>query len=264
MTSAFHALHNGPDVLVLANAWDAGSARLVETLGARALATSSAAVAWSHGYADGHHLPIDALIATVREITRVVRVPLTVDMERGYADDPAGVGENVARMLDAGGVGLNIEDSTLGPDLLCAKIEAARKAAKGAPLFINARTDVWLRQIAEGEAAVAEAIRRGKLYRDAGADGLFAPGPTETAIFAEIAREVALPLNVMARKGVAPLAELKAAGVRRLSAATGIARAAWEGARAAAAAFLETGESDGLARAGGAPSDLNALFKDRG
>jgi 2-methylisocitrate lyase-like PEP mutase family enzyme len=265
MTSAFHALHQGPEVLILANAWDAGSARLIETLGAKAIATSSAAVAWSHGYGDGHHLPIDALVATVREIVRAISIPLTVDIEGGYADDAKGVGENVARVIDAGGVGINIEDGKLTPEQHCAKIAAARAAAEkaGAPLFINARTDVYLKGIAEGEAALTETLRRAALYRNAGADGLFVPGPTDTALFAEIARAVQLPLNVMSRAGVAPLNELQAAGVRRLSAATGIARAALEATRAAASAFLASGDSSGLAAAGGAPSDYNALFKGK-
>lgn len=266
MTSAFHALHRGPDILLLANAWDAGSARLIETLGAKAIATSSAAVAWSHGYADGHFLPVDALVGTVREIARVIDVPLSVDIEGGYADEAKGVGETVARVIGAGGVGINIEDGRLPPELLCAKIGAARAAAEkaGVPLYINARTDVYLKQLATGDAALAETLRRGALYRDAGADGFFVPGPTETALFAEIAKAVALPLNVMSRAGVASLAELKAAGVRRLSAATGIARAALEATRVAAAAFLASGESAALAAAGGAPSDLNALFKGKG
>ena len=143
----FRRLHAGPDLLILPNAWDAGSARIIETLGARAVATTSAGVCWSHGYADGHHLPVDFLITTVREITRVISIPLTCDFEGGYADDPATVGENVARIIDAGAVGINIEDGRAAPDLLAAKIAAVRKAADraGVPLFINARTDVYLK-----------------------------------------------------------------------------------------------------------------------
>lgn len=263
--ATFHALHAGPEILRLANAWDAGSARLVESLGARAIATSSAAVAWSHGYADGHHLPVDVLVGAVREIVRIVKVPVSVDSEGGYSDDPAEVAANIARIIDAGAVGVNLEDNVSSPDLHCAKIAAVRAVAEkaGVPLFINARTDVYLRNIASGEAATAETLRRGALYRDAGADGFFVPGPNDVALFREVAATVKLPLNAIVRKGQAPLAELQAAGVRRLSAGTAIARAAWEGARAAAAAFLADGDSDGLAARGGAPSDLNALFRDR-
>jgi 2-methylisocitrate lyase-like PEP mutase family enzyme len=258
-------LHAGPEVLLLANAWDAGSARLTETLGAKAVATSSAAVAWSHGYADGHHLPFEVLVNTAREIARVIRIPLSVDSEGGYAEDPAGAAANITRLIDVGVVGINIEDGTAAPELLCAKISAVRAAAQkaGVKLFINARADVYLKNLAEGDAAQTETLRRGALYRDAGADGLFVPAAVDATLFATIASEVKLPLNVMSRPGVPPLAKLREAGVRRLSAATAIARAAWEGARAASAAFLAAGDSDGLAQFTGAPMDHNALFRDR-
>ncbi|HRD28257.1 MAG TPA: isocitrate lyase/phosphoenolpyruvate mutase family protein, partial [Caulobacter sp.] len=174
----FRRLHSGPDLLILANGWDAGSCRIIETLGAPAVATSSAAVCWSHGYADGHHLPIELLVRTVAEITRAVSIPVTCDSEGGYADDPATVGDNIARIIDAGAVGINIEDGREAPEVLAAKIVAVRQAADraGVALFINARTDVYLKKLVEPEAAVAETLRRAALYRDAGADGLFAPG----------------------------------------------------------------------------------------
>ena len=263
--AAFHALHAGPDVLILANAWDAGSARLIETLGARAIATTSAGVAWSHGHADGHYLPTGALVATVREIARVVSVPVTTDVEGGYADDPAAAAELVARVIDAGAVGINIEDGVAAPELLCAKIAAARNAADraGVALFINARVDVYLRKLADGEAALAETIRRGRLYREAGADGLFVPFATDAAVMSAVMREVPLPFNAIARKGMPPLAELRALGVRRLSAGTAVARAAFEATRAAAARFLADGDCDALVATSGALSDLNQLFKDR-
>lgn len=184
----FHSLHTS-GFLTLPNAWDAGSARVIETLGARAVATSSAAVCWAHGYADGHHLPVDVLITTVREITRVVSIPVTCDFEGGYADDPAQVADNIARVIDAGAVGINIEDGREPPELLARKIAAVREAAAkaGVNLFINARTDVFLKGLAQGEAAVAESLRRGALYREAGADGLFVPFVVETAHITAIA-----------------------------------------------------------------------------
>jgi 2-methylisocitrate lyase-like PEP mutase family enzyme len=139
----FHRLHH-EGFLVLANAWDAATARLIEGLGAKAIATTSAAVAWSHGYADGDLLPVPLLRATVAEIARVIRVPLSVDIESGYADDPAAVADVVSEVVAAGGVGINIEDGTRAPDLLCAKIEQAKAAARrlGVDLFVNARADV--------------------------------------------------------------------------------------------------------------------------
>ena len=196
----FHSLH-ASGFLTLPNAWDAGSARIIETLGAKAVATSSAAVCWAHGYADGHHLPVDFLVTTVREITRVVSIPVTCDFEGGYADDPSVVAQNVAKIIDAGAVGINIEDGREPPELLARKIAAVREAAAraGVNLFINARTDVFLKGLAQGEAAVAEALRRGALYCEAGADGLFVPYVVEEAHIAAIAGDCGLPLNVMAR-----------------------------------------------------------------
>lgn len=260
-----HALHQGPDLLILPNAWDAGSARLVESLGAPAVATSSAALAWANGYADGHDMPVDVLVAAVRAIARVIRAPLTVDCEGGYADAPAAVAANIARVIDAGAAGCNLEDGAESPDRHAAKIAAVRAAADkaGVRFFINARTDVWLGDLAEPAAMRDEAIRRGKLYREAGASGLFAPGLVALDDFAAIADGVGLPLNAMAKRGLPSRSALVAAGVRRLSAGTGVARAAMEAARAAAAAFLATGDSDSLVAAGGAPSDWNALFRGR-
>lgn len=258
----FRSLHAGPRILRLANGWDAASARLIESLGAPAVATSSAAVAWSHGYADGDHLPVDLLVQTIADAARAVSIPLTADIEGGYSDDPFQVEETVARVIDAGAVGINIEDGGGAPELLAAKIEAARKAADrtGAPLFVNARTDVWLRKLATGEAAVAEALRRAAIYREAGADGLFTPGVVDPAEIRNLVEGVGLPLNVMAKPGLAPANDLEVLGVRRLSAATGLAHAALAALRTAAAGFLETGDSNGLWAASDG-SDYNALFR---
>ncbi|CAN1562218.1 PrpB PEP phosphonomutase and related enzymes [Caulobacteraceae bacterium] len=259
----FRRLHDGPDLLILPNAWDAGSARVIETLGARAVATTSAAVCWSHGYADGHHLPVEFLVATVREITRAISIPLTCDFEGGYADDPATVGENVRKVIDAGAVGINIEDGGSDPDLLAAKIVAVRKAADdaGVDLFINARTDIYLRRLAEGEAAVAEVLRRAALYRSAGADGLFAAGVSVPAEISAIAADCGLPLNVMARVGLPKGPDLQALGARRISSATGLARAALAALNAATADFLATGDSDALAAADTIGGNYNDLFR---
>jgi 2-methylisocitrate lyase-like PEP mutase family enzyme len=181
--SAFHKLHRD-GLLLLPNAWDAGSARVIESVGARAIATTSAAVCWAHGYPDGaDRLPIDRLVATVRSISRVVRVPVTVDIEGGYSDDPAQVAETVARVIDAGGVGINLEDGLGAPDRLAAKIERAKEAGVrlGVHIFVNARADVFLHGIGAPEDRVDESIQRGQRYRAAGADGLFVPGITEPA-----------------------------------------------------------------------------------
>ncbi|MGE0045294.1 MAG: isocitrate lyase/phosphoenolpyruvate mutase family protein [Hyphomonadaceae bacterium] len=260
---AFHALHHGKEPLVLANCWDAQSARIIEEAGAKALATSSAAVAWAHGRADGHYLPVETLIAAVGEITRVTKLPLSVDMERGYADDPKGVAENVRAIIGAGGIGMNLEDGADGADLLCRKIEAVRAAAaqEGVDFFVNARCDVYLKRLAEGEAAVVESVKRGNAYKQAGADGFFLPGPTDIALFRTIAAEVALPLNVMARPGVPGKAALAEAGVKRLSAATAMSRGAYNAMKALAESFLADGDSDALSKAAGPVIDFNAWFK---
>jgi 2-methylisocitrate lyase-like PEP mutase family enzyme len=259
----FRSLHAGPDLLILPNAWDAGSARVIETLGAKAVATTSAGVCWSHGYADGHHLPVEFLITTVKEITRVISIPLSCDFEGGYADDPATVGENVAKVIDAGAVGINIEDGLEAPELLAAKIEAVRKAAdrSGVPLFINARTDIYLRRLAEGEAAVAEVLRRAALYKVAGADGLFAAGIVVPEEIILVAADCGLPLNVMARPGLPSGPELQHLGARRISSATGLGRAALAALNAATTHFLATGDSDALAAADTVGGDYNKLFR---
>jgi 2-methylisocitrate lyase-like PEP mutase family enzyme len=239
----FRQLHAGPDMLILANAWDAASARLIESVGAKAIATTSAGVAWSHGYADGHALPVPLLVGTVADIARVIGVPLTVDIEGGYSADPKEAAEAVARVADAGAVGINLEDGTDTPDLLCAKIEHAKRAAAraGVDLFVNARTDVYLRGLAHGDAAVAETIGRGRRYREAGADGWFVPGVVEPAAIRALVDAVPLPLNVLAWPGVPAAAELQALGVRRLSAGAGVALAALSQARSVASAFLSDG-----------------------
>lgn len=259
----FHALHKADDLLVLPNAWDAQSARIAQEAGAKAIATSSAAVAWAHGYADGHFTPMDVLVRTVSEIARVVSIPISVDMERGYSDEPAGVAENVRAIIGAGGIGMNMEDSTLGADLLCRKIEAVRNAAnaEGVDFFVNARCDVYLRKIAEGEAAQAESIARGNAYKNAGASGFFLPGPADAALFRAVAGGVKLPLNVMARPGVPGKAELIAAGVQRLSAATALSRGAYNAAKALAEAFVRDGDSEALSAAAGPAIDFNAWFR---
>jgi 2-methylisocitrate lyase-like PEP mutase family enzyme len=194
----FRGLHHD-GFLVLANAWDASTARLIEGQGAKAIATTSAAVAWSHGYADGDVLPVPLLRATVAAIVRVIRVPLSVDMEGGYSDEPAAVAEAVGQVVDAGAVGINIEDGTRAADLLCAKIEQVKGAAsrRGVDLFVNARTDVYLRSLVPEPRRLDETLARAERYRAAGADGFFVPGLTDPAVIRTIASTVPLPLNVL-------------------------------------------------------------------
>jgi 2-methylisocitrate lyase-like PEP mutase family enzyme len=263
-TLAFHRLHQS-GLLLLANAWDAGSARLIESLGAKAVATTSAAVAWSHGYADGDQLPVPLLEATVAAIARVIRVPLSVDCEGGYSSDAAAVGENVARIIGAGAVGINLEDGASNPDLLCAKIEQVKRAGSrlGVNVFVNARTDTYLRGTIPVERRVAETLARAERYRAAGADGIFVPGLVEITAIRTIASSVKLPLNVLARSGLPDAAALAALGVRRLSAGSGIAEVLYGKAAALAAGFLRTGISAPLIEGTMSYRDINALMAAR-
>lgn len=258
--AAFHKLHE--DFLILPNAWDAASARLTQELGAKAVATSSAAVAWAHGFADGNHFPIAKLVTAIEEIARSVSVPITTDAEGGYSDDPKQVAENVAALINAGAVGINIEDGKAPHELHLRKIEAVRGAATraGVDLYINARTDVYLAQLAPAEQAVEETLRRAAAIKNAGASGLFVPGLVEQNEIAAIAEACGMPLNVMARPGLADAAKLKTLGVKRLSAATSIFAAAMEGARAATVDFLASGASDTLWPRRGEQLNYNKLF----
>jgi 2-methylisocitrate lyase-like PEP mutase family enzyme len=259
---AFRRLHQGPGLLILANAWDGGSARLIASLGAKAIATTSSGLAWAHGYADGDRLPIEIHAATVRDIVRAVDVPVTVDAEGGYSDDPKMVGEAIRRLVDAGAIGVNLEDGAASPDLFCAKIEAAKAAAAsaGIDLFINARTDVYLRQLAPPERRVEEALSRGACYVAAGAEGLFVPGAADAEEIRALAAGAGAALNIMALSGLPSVAELQALGVRRLSAGGAITQAVWGQARALAAAFLADGPSQALFEGAMTYPDLNALM----
>jgi 2-methylisocitrate lyase-like PEP mutase family enzyme len=258
----FHKLHE--ELLILPNAWDAASARITQDAGAKAVATSSAAVAWAQGYADGHHFPVEKLITTIKDIARVISVPLTCDAEGGYSDDPKQVADNVVALIDAGAVGINLEDGKQPHDLHLKKIEAIRNAAerKGVKLFINARTDVFLKQLVSAERAVEETLRRAGAIAQAGASGLFVPRIHKAEDIARVVRATKLPLNVMALPGVPPAEQLRQLGVKRVSAATSIFNAAMAGAREAAEDFLRDGDSDVLWQRRGNPPDYNKLFGD--
>lgn len=260
----FRQLHR-ERLLVLPNAWDAGSARLIESVGAKAIATTSAGVAWSHGYADGDLLPVRLLAATIAEIARVIDVPITADVEGGYSNDPAAVGEAVASMIDAGAVGINIEDGTGDPDLLCAKVEQAKRAGVrlGVDLFVNSRADVYLRNLTPADHRLDETVARAERYRAAGADGIFVPGVTDASEIRAIASAVRLPLNVLARPGLPAAAELEALGVRRLSTGSWIAAATFGRTASLASEFLRAGASEPLTEGAMPYAEINALMADR-
>jgi 2-methylisocitrate lyase-like PEP mutase family enzyme len=262
-TSVFRKLHADPSgPLLLANVWDVGGARLVENLGAKAVATTSAGVGWALGYPDGNALPVKQLENLVSNIMRIVRIPVSVDVESGYTDDPKKVGESLKTILGSGIAGINIEDGTAPADLLAAKIENVKKttASLGVDVFVNARTDVFLQALVPEGQRLKEAITRAKIYRSAGADGIFVPALAAPKQIAEIVSAVGMPLNLMAWPGLPNAAELKELGVRRLSSGSGISQIVWNHFARLAKAFLETGSSEPMSEDYMAYADLQGLF----
>jgi len=268
----FRQLHQGPTPLLLPNAWDAGSARIIENAGAQAIATTSAGLAWAHGHSDGYALPAAILIAAVKEIARVISVPLSVDMEAGYSTDLAVIAENANALASAGAVGINLEDGADQPEVLCQRIEATKRGASraGVDLFVNARSDVYLRSAGwyagsanarvPAEKAEEEVIARGRKYREAGADGFFIPAVIDPQVIRRVVAAVPLPVNVLVRAGLPPVSELAKLGVRRVSAGSGIAGAAHGLTRRAARQFLD-GAGYGDMLEGAVPyAEMNALF----
>jgi 2-methylisocitrate lyase-like PEP mutase family enzyme len=245
------SLHRGPDVLVLANAWDAASARAVEAAGFPAVATSSHAVAELLGAADADVLDPDAAFAAVARIARVVTVPVTADLEGGYGLD---ADELVTRLLEAGAVGCNLEDtdhhgtpdgSALLPvDRVAERIAAVKEAGRrnGVDVVVNARTDAFLRRL---DDPVAVSIERGRAYLAAGADCVYPIGAAAEADLRALVAGIGGPVNVLLRPGVPDLGTLAAIGVARASVGAGLFRVA-QRAVAAAATALRAGDLSAL------------------
>ncbi|HMG33993.1 MAG TPA: isocitrate lyase/phosphoenolpyruvate mutase family protein [Blastocatellia bacterium] len=260
----FRQMHGQGQFLVLANAWDAGSARLIESCGAKAIATTSAGLAWSRGYPDGDVLPPRVLSIAVSEIERVISVPLSVDIEGGYSSDPEKAAESVSAVIDAGAVGINLEDGAGSPDLLCKKIAAVKRAAarKGVDLFVNARTDVYLRGLVPKEQATETTIARAQQYREAGCDGIFVPLVAEPGAIREIASAAGLPLNVLVMATLPSPDELRKLGVRRLSAGSAIAQAVYGLAKTAATELFTSGSYAPMLDRSMDYTQMNALFSN--
>ena len=265
LDTQFQQLHHD-GLLILTNVADAAGARLVEQLGCKAVATSSAAVAWLHGYQDGNVLPLERLVSTVESIARVITVPLSVDIEAGYSDDLARVAEVLDAVIAAGAVGINIEDGASPPELLVRKIEIARQVAerRGVKLFINARTDVYLKGLVPAEDRVAETLKRAALYQAAGADGLFAAGVTAEYEIAALCQGTPLPVNVLGLLGLPSPEALKALGVRRLSAGSRIAEFLYGAMATVTKSFLETGTFDTRELKAFTYGEVNALLATSG
>lgn len=229
---------------------------------ADAIATTSAGVAWSLGYRDGDALPLDRHLASVAAIARVISVPLSVDIEAGYTDDEAEMARTTARFIEAGAVGINIQDGAGTPDLLCRKIEQARETAErlGIRLYINARTDVYARALAAASDRVKEVLARARQYRDAGADGLFVLGVTDRTEVREIAKGTELLLNVIEWPGLPAATELSALGVSRISVGSWIPQTLWLQTSTFVTNVLADGRSEALFEHAAPYPEINAYF----
>ncbi len=264
---AFRALHHSKAPLVLANAWDAGSAHLIAEAGARAIATTSGAQSWSQGVADGNNLALSDVVANLRRIVAAVDLPVSADIESGYGATARVLARSVTAVLEAGAVGINIEDS--GQDPLyavtdqAARIAVVRETAKtfGIDLFINARTDVFLFAVGDEEGRLDNVIDRAKAYAAAGADGIFAPGLLDLDALKSLSTTVDLAVNAMWLPGAPSIDLLAGAGVARVSVGTALAQVAYTDTQNAARALLRTGDFSAL-EASIDYFTLNAEFAD--
>ena len=220
------ALHHGSVPLVLPNCWDAASARLFEAEGFPAAATGSGGVAFSLGYADHQHVPVREMMAAIARIARCIKVPLTADVESGYGDP----GETARGLLEAGAVGLNLEDfdeELIPIDKQCRSIQRVRKAGEacGVHLVINARVDIYINQLGDPDTRLERTIERMLAYAEAGADSLFVPLVTDEETIGKLVAATPLPLNIIITAGAPPISRLAALGVRRISVGSGPMRA---------------------------------------
>lgn len=246
--ATFLALHAGPG-FVLPNAWDGGSARILEQVGFPAIATTSAGIAWSCGIPDGGALGRDQMLEHVARIVAAVGVPVSADLESGYGDTPAEVGRTVARAVELGVVGANIEDADrgglFGVDEAVERVAAARAAAPRGTFVLNARTDTYF--AGSGGDVFAETVERATRYVDAGADCVFVPGVADEDEIRRLAAAIPCPLNVVA--GLASTTDARtlfSLGVKRVSLGGSLARASLSLVERAGRELLEAGTLDFL------------------
>jgi len=267
----FRAMHDGGKVLLLPNAWDVASARIIEEAGFGAVATTSAGIAFSLGYPDGQKIPREEMLAAVARIVRAVKVPVTADVESGYGHSPKDAEWTALAVIDAGAVGMNLEDAPgesrnplAGLSAQLEKIHAVREAgaSRGIPLLLNARTDVFLLQVGEPAGRYDETVRRLSAYRDAGADCVFAPGLRDAATISRLVADLRCPVNILAGPGSPSVRELQALGVARVSLGSGPMRATLGCLRRVAEEVTTSGTYESLAAA---PShaEINKLLEPR-
>jgi 2-methylisocitrate lyase-like PEP mutase family enzyme len=266
----FQKLHLGPQILVIANAWDAASARVFEDAGIRAVGTGSAGVAFSHGYPDDEFIPREVMLLAIEEIVAAVEVPVTADILNGLGATTEQVVATLREVIALGAVGVNIEDSTEvgGPHLVdvdqqTEKIRAVCVAAAdaGVPIVVNARTDSFWLKLGDDRERLRASIERANRYREAGAHCLFVPAVADRDTIATLVREIAGPVNILTVPGCPPIAELEQLGVRRVSEGSGPMRATMMLARRIARELLETGTYTRFHGDAISYPDANALFK---
>jgi 2-methylisocitrate lyase-like PEP mutase family enzyme len=269
---AFRAMHDRSRILVLPNAWDAMSARVIEEAGARAIATTSAGVAFSVGYPDGEAIPRDEMIAAIARIARVVTVPVSADIESGFANDTRELAETIRRVIEAGAVGINLEDQVhdgtrrlYDLEVAVARVRAAREAAEatGVPLVINARTDVYLLGVGETETRFEHAVRRANAYRKAGADCLFLPAVGRRADIERIVPALEGPLNLLSIPGLPTIPELERLGVARLSLGTKLTLDAMSVLKKSVTDLLSNGAYEAMVEGAIGYPDANRLMAGR-
>jgi 2-methylisocitrate lyase-like PEP mutase family enzyme len=265
--NAFRAMHRGSKILLLPNAWDVASARIVEEAGYGAIATTSAGIAFSLGYPDGERIPRVEMMARIARIAKAVNVPVTADAEAGYGHRPEDATQTAREVIEAGAIGMNFEDGTDDPSrplldlqLQLERIHAIREAAlkSGVLLVLNARTDTYLLQVGPPEKRYDETVRRLVAFRDAGADCVFAPGLKDTETIRRLVTDVQCPLNILAGPGSPPVQQLEELGVARVSLGSSTMRATLGLLKRAAEELREQGTYSAL---DGAPAhaDVNRL-----
>ena len=264
----FRNKHAGPRLLLLPNAWDAMSARVFVAAGFDAIATTSGGVAWTLGYADGEQAPWNEVVAATARIVRVARVPVTADIEAGYGETPDAVMRSVTEIIEAGAVGVNLEDGMPhGPipirstEDAADRLRAAREAAKVAavPIVINGRTDLYLRNIGDEASRFDETVERGRAYLAAGADCVYPIGLRDPATIGRLVKALGAPMNINVRAGSPSVAELEALGVARASTASQVALIAMSMTRQVADELRTMGRFDTLAPAM-SQADAQRLF----
>ncbi|MEX2614786.1 MAG: isocitrate lyase/phosphoenolpyruvate mutase family protein [Alphaproteobacteria bacterium] len=270
---AFLTLHHAPEILVLPNCWDAGSALILAEAGFPAIATTSAGIAFSRGFADGHRISRAEMAAEVKRCADAVSIPVSADMEGGYGQTPDDVAETVRQAIAAGAIGANIEDGVydvgtakphlLDPALCVDRIRAGREVADALdiPFVINARVDVYL--IAGGErtgAMFEDAVARCNACYAAGARSVYIPGIADADLIGRLAQAVEGPLNILAGATTPPTARLQELGVARVSIGGSLARACLKLVQHAAAE-LRDGGTFGYAKDSFSNAELNRRFE---